>query len=50
MSAFLFSYGISSMLLSGIGDRLNPVKVLIGMMVVWGVLMVLMGWCVPITP
>lgn len=43
MSAFLFSYGISSMLLSGIGDRLNPVKVLIGMMVVWGVLMVLMG-------
>lgn len=43
MSAFLFSYGFSSMLLSGIGDRLNPVKVLIGMMVVWGVLMVLMG-------
>ncbi|KEY59247.1 putative sulfoacetate transporter SauU [Serratia sp. DD3] len=43
MSAFLFSYGISSMLLSGIGDRLNPVKVLIGMMVSWGVLMVLMG-------
>ena len=43
MSAFLFSYGISLMLLSGIGDRLNPVKVLIGMMVVWGVLMVLMG-------
>lgn len=43
MSAFLFSYGMSSMLLSGIGDRLNPVKVLIGMMVVWGVLMVLMG-------
>lgn len=43
MSAFLFSYGFSSMLLSGIGDRLNPVKVLIGMMVTWGVLMVLMG-------
>ncbi|PVZ81760.1 MFS transporter [Serratia sp. S1B] len=43
MSAFLFSYGISSMLLSGIGDRLNPVKVLISMMVSWGVLMVLMG-------
>lgn len=43
MSAFLFSYGFSSMLLSGIGDRLNPVHVLIGMMVSWGVLMVLMG-------
>ncbi|HEI8868164.1 MFS transporter [Serratia sp. AKBS12] len=43
MSAFLFSYGFSSMLLSGIGDRLNPTKVLVGMMIVWGVLMVLMG-------
>lgn len=43
MSAFLFSYGFSSMVLSGIGDRLNPVKVLVGMMVTWGVLMVLMG-------
>ncbi|VTP66627.1 L-galactonate transporter [Serratia rubidaea] len=44
MSAFLFSYGFSSMLLSGIGDRLNPVRVLIGMMVVWAVLMVMMGF------
>jgi len=43
MSAFLFSYGCSSILLSSIGDRLNPVKVLIGMMMTWGVLMVLMG-------
>ncbi|KFK93916.1 MULTISPECIES: MFS transporter [unclassified Serratia (in: enterobacteria)] len=43
MSAFLFSYGFSSMLLSGIGDRLNPVKMLFGMMVVWGILMVMMG-------
>jgi sugar phosphate permease len=43
MSAFLFSYGFSSMVLSGIGDRLNPVKVLVGMMMTWGVLMVLMG-------
>ncbi|WP_127957062.1 MFS transporter [Serratia microhaemolytica] len=43
MSAFLFSYGVSSMLLSGVGDRFNPVKVLIGMMISWGILMVLMG-------
>lgn len=26
MSAFLFAYGVSSMLLSGIGDRFHPTK------------------------
>ncbi|CND03849.1 MFS transporter [Yersinia pseudotuberculosis] len=43
MTAFLLSYGFSSTFLSGIGDRFSPTKVLIGMMMIWGVLMVLMG-------
>jgi sugar phosphate permease len=44
MSAFLFSYGISSIVLSGIGDRINPAKVLMIMMAIWGVLMLMMGF------
>ena len=43
MSAFLLSYGFSSVLLSGLGDRIAPLRLLTGMMVVWCVLMVLMG-------
>ncbi len=43
MSAFLLSYGVSSMLLSGIGDAFNPTKLLIGMMATWCVLMLMMG-------
>ena len=43
MSAFLLSYGFSSVLLSGLGDRIAPLKLLTGMMVAWCVLMVLMG-------
>ncbi|WP_297201760.1 MFS transporter [uncultured Pluralibacter sp.] len=44
MSAFLLSYGISSVLLSGLGDRIAPLRLLTGMMVVWCVLMLLMGF------
>ncbi|QHM72335.1 MFS transporter [Mixta intestinalis] len=43
MSAFLLSYGFSSVLLSGLGDRIAPLRLLSGMMVTWCVLMVLMG-------
>ncbi|MBK4716825.1 MULTISPECIES: MFS transporter [Tenebrionibacter/Tenebrionicola group] len=43
MSVFLLSYGFSSVFLSGLGDRIAPVKLLTGMMVVWCVLMALMG-------
>ncbi|BDH47805.1 MFS transporter [Salmonella enterica subsp. enterica serovar Choleraesuis] len=45
MSAFLVAYGLSSLFISGIGDRINPVKVLLGMMLSWSVLMALMGLC-----
>ncbi len=44
MSAFLLSYGFSSVLLSGLGDRIAPLRLLTGMMVVWCVLMVMMGF------
>lgn len=43
MSAFLFSYGISSMLLSGIGDRFHPTKMLLFMISSWCILMIFMG-------
>ncbi|WP_426766229.1 MFS transporter [Erwinia aphidicola] len=45
MSAFLLSYGFSSMLLSGLGDRINPQRLLVGMMLLWCLLMVAMGFC-----
>lgn len=35
MSAFLLSYGFSSVLLSGLGDRIAPLRLLTGMMMVW---------------
>ncbi|NDJ56428.1 MFS transporter [Enterobacteriaceae bacterium 4M9] len=44
MSVFLLSYGFSSVFLSGLGDRIAPVKLLTGMMVVWCVLMAMMGF------
>lgn len=44
MSAFLLSYGFSSVLLSGLGDRIAPLRLLTGMMVVWCILMVIMGF------
>jgi sugar phosphate permease len=44
MSAFLLSYGFSSVLLSGLGDRIAPLRLLTGMMVVWCILMVMMGF------
>ena len=43
MSAFLFSYGCSSLLLSGLGDRIEPLRLLTGLLVLWCVLMVAMG-------
>ncbi|AFJ45714.1 MFS transporter [Shimwellia blattae] len=43
MSAFLLSYGFSSVFLSSLGDKISPVKLLSAMMVSWCVLMVLMG-------
>lgn len=45
MSAFLLSYGFSSMLLSGLGDRINPQRLLVSMMLLWCLLMVAMGFC-----
>ncbi|WP_426817514.1 MFS transporter [Winslowiella sp. 2C04] len=44
MSAFLLSYGFSSVLLSGLGDRVNPVRLLTGMMLLWSLLMLAMGF------
>ena len=44
MSAFLFAYGVSSMLLSGIGDRFHPTKMLLFMVSSWCILMILMGF------
>ncbi|EMB4325991.1 MFS transporter [Pluralibacter gergoviae] len=44
MSAFLLSYGFSSVLLSGLGDRIPPLRLLTGMMVAWCLLMVMMGF------
>lgn len=44
MSAFLLSYGFSSMFLSSIGDYINPTKLLMWMMVSWCVLMIMMGF------
>lgn len=43
MTAFLLSYGVSSIVLSGIGDRFNPTRLLVGMMGIWCILMLLMG-------
>lgn len=45
LSAFLLSYGCSSMLLSGLGDRVDPLKLLSGLMVLWCLLMLAMGLC-----
>lgn len=45
MSAFLLSYGCSSVLLSGLGDRIKPLRLLTGMMVLWCLLMIAMGFC-----
>nr|ELR5256907.1 MFS transporter [Providencia rettgeri] len=44
MSAFLFAYGVSSMLLSGIGDRFHPTKMLLFMISSWCFLMIFMGF------
>ena len=44
MSAFLLSYGFSSVFLSGLGDKIAPLRLLTGMMAVWCVLMVAMGF------
>ena len=44
MSAFLLSYGFSSVLLSGLGDRIAPLRLLTGMMAVWCILMLVMGF------
>lgn len=44
MSAFLLSYGFSSVLLSGLGDRIPPLRLLTGMMVARCLLMVMMGF------
>lgn len=44
MSAFLLSYGFSSVLLSGLGDKIAPLRLLTAMMVVWCLLMVAMGF------
>ncbi|WP_075182280.1 MFS transporter [Pantoea sp. 1.19] len=43
MSAFLLSYGFSSIFLSALGDRIQPPRLLLGMMLSWCVLMTLMG-------
>ena len=40
----MLSYGFSSVLLSGLGDRIAPLRLLTGMMVVWCILMVIMGF------
>ncbi|MBD8214722.1 MFS transporter [Erwinia persicina] len=45
MSAFLLSYGCSSVLLSGLGDRINPLRLLTIMMLSWCLLMIAMGFC-----
>jgi hypothetical protein len=44
MSAFLLSYGFSSVFLSGLGDKIAPLRLLTGMMAIWCVLMVAMGF------
>ncbi|WP_058913819.1 MFS transporter [Entomohabitans teleogrylli] len=44
MTAFLLSYGLSSTLLSGIGDRISPKKLLLAMMGIWCLLMIMMGF------
>ena len=44
MSAFPLSYGFSSVLLSGLGDRIAPLRLLTGMMAVWCILMLVMGF------
>ncbi|MEY0132816.1 MFS transporter [Providencia rettgeri] len=44
MSAFLFAYGVSSMLLSGIGDKFHPTKMLLFMVSNWCFLMIFMGF------
>ncbi len=44
MSAVLLSYGFSSVLRSGLGDRIAPLRLLTGMMAVWCVLMLVMGF------
>ncbi|MGL4860405.1 MAG: MFS transporter [Enterobacteriaceae bacterium] len=43
MTVFLFSYGISSALLSTIGDMFRPVQLMVWMMASWCLLMLLMG-------
>lgn len=44
LSVFLISYGFSSLLLSGMGDRVQPFRLLTGMMVAWAILMAAMGF------
>ncbi|AKJ40788.1 MFS transporter permease [Pragia fontium] len=44
MTAFLLSYGVSSIFLSSIGDFIEPKKLLIWMMCIWSVLMFCMGF------
>ncbi len=44
MSAFLLSYGFSSVLLSGLATASRQPRLLTGMMMVWCVLMVMMGF------
>ena len=40
----MLSYGFRQVLLSGLGDRIAPLRLLTGMMVVWCILMVIMGF------
>ncbi|GBU09235.1 regulatory protein [Gammaproteobacteria bacterium] len=43
MTAFLLAYGFSSTFLSFIGDLISPFKLLMGMMISWGIIMFFMG-------
>ncbi len=44
MTSFLLTYGFSSIFLSFIGDLISPVKLLMGMMISWGIIMLFMGF------
>jgi sugar phosphate permease len=43
MTAFFFTYGLSSLFLSFTGDRFQPRHMLIGATLIWGTLMIIMG-------
>lgn len=43
MTVFLLSYGFSSTFLSFIGDLISPIKLLMWMMISWGLIMLLMS-------